>query len=123
MKTGGFSLIYWVLILGVFYFFLIAPEKKRQKQAQSMLGSLKLGDNVMTRGGILGTIVSMDGDQMILQTGPDNIKISIARYAVASILEPKAEEVKMDTESSETIEAVEVKENDEAQGREIKEEE
>lgn len=116
---GGFGLIYWVLILGVFYFFLIAPEKKRQKQAQSMISSLKVGDNVMTRGGIIGRIESIDEDGIVVQTGPDGVRILVAKYAVASVLEPKAQE---SVEEPVEQEAAEFKENDDTQAKEIREE-
>lgn len=51
---GGVNILLWVLIFGVFYFFLIMPEQKKQKKLKNMIEGLKIGDNVMTRSGIYG---------------------------------------------------------------------
>ncbi|SKA81041.1 preprotein translocase subunit YajC [Caloramator quimbayensis] len=90
---GGANILLWVLILGVFYFFLIMPEQKKQKKIKSMIEGLKVGDNVMTRSGIYGKIIDMNDNSIILETGPDKVKLSMSKYSVSSIFE-KEEEVK-----------------------------
>jgi len=69
-QTGGFD---WTLIammavlFGVFYFLMIRPQRKRQKEQQKMLESIKKGDKVITAGGIFGTIESVDEDSMVVR--------------------------------------------------------
>ena len=76
-----------LLIFGIFYFLLFLPMQKQRKQTQKMLEGLQNGQSVVTSGGIVGTIVSMDGtDTLILRVKPDNIKIQVARSAVSSVV-------------------------------------
>ncbi|MGL5149523.1 MAG: preprotein translocase subunit YajC [Clostridium sp.] len=78
------QLIPLVLVFGVFYFMLIVPEKKRKKNYEAMLEGLSLNDEIMTRGGLVGKIVAMEGDNFILQTGPDRVKIKMVKSAIAN---------------------------------------
>jgi preprotein translocase subunit YajC len=76
-----------LLIFGIFYFLLFLPMQKQRKQQQRMLSSLQNGNTVVTSGGIVGTIVSIDGDDsLILRVKPDNIKIQVTRSAVSSVV-------------------------------------
>ncbi len=59
--------------------------QKQRKQTALMLAELKTGDNVVTSGGIVGTIVALDSDTLVLRVKPDNIKIQVARSAVSSM--------------------------------------
>lgn len=88
---GGANILLWVLILGVFYFFMIMPEQKKQKKLKSMIEGLKVGDNVMTRSGIYGKIVDMNDNSIIIETGPDRVKLSMSKYSVSSIFEKEEE--------------------------------
>ena len=75
-----------LLIFGIFYFLLFLPMQKQRKQTQKMLSSLQNGQTVVTSGGIVGTIVAIDGDDtLVLRVKPDNIKIQVARSAVSSL--------------------------------------
>ena len=74
-----------LLIFGIFYFLLFLPMQRQRKQTAKMLAGLQPGDNVVTSGGIAGTIVSLDGDTVVLRVKPDNIKIQVARSAVSSM--------------------------------------
>jgi len=75
-----------LLIFGIFYFLLFMPMQKQRKQTQRMLSELQNGNTVVTSGGIVGTIVAMDGDEtLVLRVKPDNIKIQVARSAVSSL--------------------------------------
>jgi preprotein translocase subunit YajC len=63
------------------------PMQKQRKQTQKMLSSLQNGQTVVTSGGIVGTIVAIDGDEtLVLRVKPDNIKIQVARSAVSSLV-------------------------------------
>jgi preprotein translocase subunit YajC len=74
-----------LLIFGIFYFLLFLPMQRQRKQTAKMLASLQSGDNVVTSGGIVGTIISLDSETVVLRVKPDNIKIQVARSAVSSM--------------------------------------
>ena len=71
-----------VLIFVVFYFLLIRPQKKRDKEIQKMRSALEVGDEITTAGGIIGRVVSLKDDTLVIETGSDRSKIRIARWAV-----------------------------------------
>ena len=80
-----------LLIFGIFYFLLFLPMQKQRKQQQKMLSGLQNGNTGVTSGGIVGTIVSIDGDDsVVLRVKPDNIKIQVARSAVSSVVSSDA---------------------------------
>lgn len=72
----------FVLLLVVFYFFLIRPQRKKDKETQSMRNSIQVGDEITTVGGIVGIVVSIKEDTVVLETGGDRSKIRIKRWAV-----------------------------------------
>lgn len=75
-----------ILIFGIFYFLLFLPMQRQKKAQQKMLSELKNGDEVVTNGGIVGTIVSVsDDDTIVVRVKPDNVKLQMARGAVASL--------------------------------------
>lgn len=74
-----------LLIFGIFYFLLFLPMQKQRKQTQKMLAGLENGNIVVTSGGIVGTIVSIDGDLLVLRVKPDNVKLQVSRSAVSSL--------------------------------------
>ena len=71
---------------GIFYFLVFMPMQRQKKQQAQMLASLEAGSEVLTTGGIVGTIVNISGDMLVLRVKPDNIKLQIARSAVASVV-------------------------------------
>jgi len=71
-----------VLIFVVFYFLLIRPQRKRDKEIQKMRSSLEVGDEIITSGGIIGRVVSLREDTLVIETGSDRSKIRIQRWAV-----------------------------------------
>jgi preprotein translocase subunit YajC len=75
-----------VLIFGIFYFLLFMPMQKQKKAQKKMLEELKTGDIVLTTGGIIGNIISIDGDAVVVRVKPDNLKLQFARSAVASLI-------------------------------------
>jgi preprotein translocase subunit YajC len=72
---GGLTMLLPLLLIPVLYFVMIRPQQKRQKQWQSMLGSIKTGDRVTTAGGIRGIILSIKDDSIIIRVAPDNLKL------------------------------------------------
>jgi preprotein translocase subunit YajC len=76
-----------LLIFAIFYFLLFMPMQKQKKQQQKMLSELKNGDEVLTTGGIMGTIVSVnEDDTIVVRVKPDNVKLQMARGAVSSLV-------------------------------------
>ncbi len=80
------QLVPLVLIFVVFYFFMIRPQQKKQKEREKVLDSLKRGDRVVTIGGIHGTVAGIDTEKktVLVQVG-DNVKMKFDRTAVANI--------------------------------------
>jgi len=74
-----------LLLIPVLYFVMIRPQQKRQKQWQEMLSSIKAGDRVTTSGGLRGIILSIKDDVVILRVAPDNLKMEVAKNAIASV--------------------------------------
>ena len=72
-------------MIPILYLLLIRPQQRRQKQWQSMLESIKAGDRVTTAGGIRGIILSIKDDAIIIRVAPDNLKLEIAKNAIASV--------------------------------------
>lgn len=73
-------------ILGMFlvmYFFFIRPEKKRNMEYNEMISNLAKNDEIITRGGIIGKIVTINNDDLVIVTGPDKVKIKITKTGVA----------------------------------------
>ena len=75
-----------LLIFGIFYFLLFLPMQRQKKQQQKMLKELQNGNVVLTTGGIVGTIVTIDDDSVVLRVKPDNIKLQVARSAVSNLV-------------------------------------
>lgn len=73
----------FVIIIGVFYFFLIRPQAKKQKDTQQFLTGLKVGDQVITQSGILGRITAMT-DVIITLEVANNVQIKVLRAQVAT---------------------------------------
>lgn len=80
-----------VLMVAVFYFLLIRPQKKKDKQVKDMLAALKQGDRVCTIGGIYGTITDIKDDTIELSVGRDNVKLIFARWAIRNVEDVKVE--------------------------------
>ncbi|MGN1018855.1 MAG: preprotein translocase subunit YajC [Aristaeellaceae bacterium] len=81
------SLLPMILIFVIFYFMLIRPQRKKDKQVKEMLNNLKKGDRICTIGGIYGTIVNIKDDTITLAVGKDNLSMVIARWGVRSVEE------------------------------------
>ncbi|MBQ1258140.1 MAG: preprotein translocase subunit YajC [Clostridia bacterium] len=74
-----------VLMVVVFYFFLMRPQKKKDKAVKDMLASLKVGDRILTIGGIYGTITGLRDDQVIIAVGAQKTTMHMARWAIKSV--------------------------------------
>ncbi len=88
--SGGLSssistIAIMVVMVAVFYFLLIRPQRKKDKAVKDMLSALKVGDRICTIGGIYGTITAMKNDTITLAIGGDKAPVVIARWAIRSV--------------------------------------
>ena len=91
MSTGA-TIIYYavqfvplILIFVIFYFMLIRPQRKKDKEAKKMLENLKVGDRICTIGGIYGTIVRIKDDVLTIEVGEQKTQLVFARWAVRNV--------------------------------------
>ena len=89
------SILPIVLLFVVFYFFLIRPQKKRDKAEKEMRDSIKIGDEISTIGGFIGKVVSMKDDTLVIESSADRTKLKIYRWAIRG----------KEAEPTETVEA------------------
>jgi preprotein translocase subunit YajC len=82
---GSLTMLLPLLLIPVLYLMIFRPQQKRQKQWQDMLSSLKTGDRITTAGGIRGIILNIKDDAIVIRVAPDNIKLEIAKTAIASV--------------------------------------
>ena len=88
-EGGGspLSMLFPILgMLAIFYFLLIRPQQKRQKETKLMITALKNGDRVLTSSGIYATVAGVKDDTLILKIA-DNVKIEVLKTAVSGIVE------------------------------------
>ena len=83
-----------VVMLVIFYFMLIRPENKKKKQLNEMRNSLKVGDEITTIGGILGTICAVKDESIVIETGADRVRMEFAKWAISTKGAQPTEETK-----------------------------
>jgi preprotein translocase subunit YajC len=91
LGSGLVQLLPFVLIFGVFYFLLIMPQQRQRRKVQDMLANLKTGDRVITNGGIYGTIVAFRDTNVVQLQVASQVKIDVARSAIAGLQASGAE--------------------------------
>ena len=79
------TIVMMVAMVAIFYFLLIRPQRKKDKQVKDMLSALKVGDRICTIGGLYGTIAALKDDTVTLTMGSLQNTIVIARWAVRSV--------------------------------------
>jgi preprotein translocase subunit YajC len=84
-RTGAVMLIYLVAFGAIFWFLILGPQRKMQKRHQAMIAGVKKGDEVMTEGGIIGTVVHTADDRITLKTA-ESTRIVVARPKIARVL-------------------------------------
>jgi preprotein translocase subunit YajC len=98
--------IIMALMLGVMYVLMIRPQRQRQAQQQSMIDNAGVGDDVLTTGGIYGTITQVEGDDVVVELAPE-LTVHMTRRGIAAVLPPEEEEADDDVEEDEDDEDVE----------------
>ena len=79
------TIVPFILVFALMYFFMIRPQKKKEKEANEMRNSLQIGDTVTTIGGITGIVNSLHEDEFILETSNDRTKICFKRWAIQEV--------------------------------------
>ena len=83
--------IIMVLMLAVMYVLMIRPQRQRQAQQQAMIDSASVGDDVLTTGGIYGTISEVEGDDIVVEIA-NGVSVHMTRRGIAAVLPPEVEE-------------------------------
>jgi len=85
------SFLPFVLLMVIFYFLLIRPQQKRQRETSKMIEALKKGDRVITSGGLIGTVVGVQSDYLVLKLGEnDQTKVEVLKSAISGLREAAA---------------------------------
>ena len=104
-------LIIMVLMLGVMYVLMIRPQRQRQAQQQSMIDGCGVGDDVLTTGGIYGTVTEAEGDDIVVEIA-NGVTVHMTRRGVAAVLPPEEAEEEAADELGESDEALVTDEED-----------
>ncbi len=76
----------FVLVFFIFYFLMIRPQQKRQQELQKMVQDLKKGDRIVTAGGIIGSVTSVQNDYVVIKVGDnENMKMEILKSAITGL--------------------------------------
>ncbi len=94
-------LIMLVLFIAIFYFMILRPEKKKKKDAEDLRNSLHKGDRITTIGGIVGKIVDIKDEKIVMETGEDQVRLELQKWAVMSNETAEKEKSKRAAEAKE----------------------
>ena len=83
------SLVLWVVVFAVFYFLLIRPQKKKDKELKQMRDSINVGDKVVTIGGLCATVAKVEEERVVLEVGPNRTKMPFEKWAIGTVTEKK----------------------------------
>ncbi len=89
--SSALPIILLVVMVAFLYFFMIRPQKKQEREFNNMLNDLQPGDEITTKGGIIGKIVSIKEETMVIETTRDRTKIRLLKSSVAKV-DVKAED-------------------------------
>lgn len=98
--TGGGAgssasmIIMLLLFFVLMWFFMIRPEKKKQKKIEAMRNALSVGDEIVTIGGVMGTIVHITEDDVTIETSEDRVRVQFKKWAVSTNVKAEAAEAK-----------------------------
>lgn len=87
MSSSMIQLLFPLIFIGILYFLMIRPQQKKNKEIQKMRENLKIGDKVVTIGGINGTILKIKEDTLTVEVGADKVKLQLSRWAIGSVEE------------------------------------
>ena len=82
--SGYSSIILLVVMILVFYVFLLLPENRKKKKLNEMRNSLRVGDDIVTIGGLMGKVVAVTDDSVTFETGEDRVRIQVKKWAIST---------------------------------------
>ena len=93
-QGGGLfgTLIMFALIILIFYFMILRPQQKRQKERDKMLSSVEKGDKIISVGGVHGTVVGLEEKTLLVQIA-DNVKVKLEKSAISAVVRGSADSV------------------------------
>ena len=94
MPQALVGILMWVVFFAIFYFLLIRPQKKKDKQLKDMRSNLNVGDKVTTIGGIVANVAKVEENIVILELGPNRTKVPFEKWAIGSVEPKQAKEEK-----------------------------
>ncbi len=86
MNQTTILIIELVAFIGIFYLLIILPQQRRDKKEREMIASLVPGDEIITKSGIYGKVLSVKEDSFTIEVGADRVKLKIAKWAVGGVL-------------------------------------
>ena len=92
--SGYSSIILLVVMILVFYVFLLLPENRKKKKLNEMRNSIRVGDEIVTIGGLMGKVVAVTDDAVTFETGEDQVRIQVTKWAISSNARAEAEAAK-----------------------------
>ncbi|MDR2355388.1 MAG: preprotein translocase subunit YajC [Clostridiales Family XIII bacterium] len=104
------TLLPLLLLIVIMYFMLIRPQKKREREINNMRNAIKVGDEVITIGGICGKIVKTKEDVLTIQVGADKTKFEIMRWAISKVVSEAPVPKTAKTAKEESVDAAEAAE-------------
>lgn len=89
--TAGLVMTFlpFILLIGVFYFMIIRPQKNQEKKDKEMRDNIEVGDEIVTNGGIVGLVTQIKDDTVVIETAGNRTRIRIMKWAVAKVLTEK----------------------------------
>lgn len=87
-SAGIIFMVQMILIFVIFYFLLIRPQTKERQRHEAMLKGLKKGDEIVTNGGLIGTVVHVEDNRLTVRTG-ENTRVTVDRGRIAQVLTPR----------------------------------
>ena len=91
MNQTVIMIIYLAIIFGFAFLMIILPEKRRKKKFSELMNTLKVNDEVVTIGGIIGKVTNIQDNFVVIQSGPDKARIKVLKKSISSITNNKAE--------------------------------
>lgn len=83
----------FIVMLVIFYLLIFIPENRRKKKYKALIDNLKVNDDIVTKGGIIGRITNVQDDFVIIQTGPDKARIKIIKNGISDLMNKETEAI------------------------------
>lgn len=91
--SGTFTIVWLVIMVALFYFMLIRPQKKKEKADRQLRASLQAGDKIVTIGGFTGRVLSVKDDEVTFETGAAKTRLTVKKWAIQTREGPETEAV------------------------------